>query len=303
MRGNADSSLVGVANGLLLSSIELKQQALMFDRLACVFLTQALRELTARAERRDFATELEFLAKQQFLYEPEFFSQADHLSKNRQFSTLLNEFVRVDKRMERSPIKNRSLKHSVQYLADYARQHELVLRLMSVQLQHLEHLDAVPLISGPISSSFGPGKYHVLEIVLNRMPQPSSDVPWEQILEFRNDPETKGKFWALRAWMSDVAKASLSPTEIVEKLECSLYEYQQHMNLARMKTNWGMCRTIVCAAAELAEDLVKFKWGKAAQLLFTLKDRKIALAEAELQSKGREVAYIVASREQFSRDG
>lgn len=95
-------------------------------------------------------------------------------------------------------------------------------------------------------------------------------------------------------------EVGLSPNEVVEQLECSLYEYQKHMSLAKMKTNWGTCRTIVCVAAEFAEDIVKFKWSKAAQLLFTLKNREIALAEAELRAPGKEVAYIVAAKEKFS---
>jgi len=299
MQGRAGGGLVGVTHGWRLHRVELKRLAMMFDQLACVSLTQTFRELMDAPEKKYFAAELEFLMKNEFLYEPDFFSEAAHLSNNKEFTDLLNEFVRRDKKMDRLPIEG-SIKNSVQFLVEYATQQELILRLMSTQLRALKNLDAVPLISSQLSSSFGVGKCRVLEIVLNRMPQPNSSVPWEQILEFRNDPEMKGKFWALRAWITELARANLSPTEVVEKLECSLHEYQQHMKLARIKTNWGACRTLVCVAAEVAEDLIKFKWGKAAQMLFILQDRRLALAEAELQAPGKEVAYIVAAGEQFS---
>lgn len=47
-------------------------------------------------------------------------------------------------------------------------------------------------------------------------------------------------------------------------------------------------------------DLVSFKWGKAAEALFSLRRRRVALLEGELTAPGNEVAYIVKARETFS---
>ena len=51
--------------------------------------------------------------------------------------------------------------------------------------------------------------------------------------------------------------------------------------------------------AEFLGDLVSFKWGKAAEALFSLKRRRVALLEGELAAPGSEVAYIVKARETF----
>jgi len=99
--------------------------------------------------------------------------------------------------------------------------------------------------------------------------------------------------------MSDLSRARLLRSEIVEKLEWSLNEYEKHMKLHKMKTNLGTFKAVITVAAGLIEDLVKFKWGKAAELLFTLRDRKIGLMEAELRAPGKELAYIVSARERF----
>jgi hypothetical protein len=66
--------------------------------------------------------------------------------------------------------------------------------------------------------------------------------------------------------------------------------------LQDMKIRKGTFETIVTVAAEVVEDLVKIKWGKLASLLFVLKNRKIALLEAERSAPGREIAYVVQAR-------
>ena len=108
------------------------------------------------------------------------------------------------------------------------------------------------------------------------------------------------KFLALRHWMSEVARAELTPAEVEEKLEYLIDQYQRHMKLHRMKTNVGTLETVVTASAEFLGDLVSFKWGKAAEALFSLKRRRVALLEGELTAPGNEVAYIVKARETFS---
>lgn len=99
--------------------------------------------------------------------------------------------------------------------------------------------------------------------------------------------------------MSEVARAELTPAEVEEKLEYLIDQYQQHMKYHRMKTNVGTLETIVTSGVEVLGDLVSFKWGKAAQALFSLKRRQVALLEGELTSPGREIAYIVKARESF----
>lgn len=96
-----------------------------------------------------------------------------------------------------------------------------------------------------------------------------------------------------------MARAELTPAEVEEKLEYLIDQYQQHMKLHRMKTNVGTLETVVTTSAEVLGDLFSFKWGKAAQALFALKRRQVALLEGELTAPGNEVAYIVKARERF----
>lgn len=172
-------------------------------------------------------------------------------------------------------------------------------RRLSIQLRSLSEVDAYPISAlNSFAASAQQGvKGNVVHIVFNALPIPDESVPWEQVIEYRSDPDSRSNFLALRYWMSEVARAELTPTEVEEKLEYLIDQYRKHMRLHRMKTNVGTLETIVTTGAEFLGDLVSFKWGKAAEALFSLKRRRLALLEGELTAPGNEVAYIVKARE------
>lgn len=175
-------------------------------------------------------------------------------------------------------------------------------RRLSVQLRVLNGVEACPVLSDivPQLPLQRPEKSETVAVTFNALPIPDESVPWEQIIEYRSDPDSQSKFLALRHWMSEVARAELAPAEVEEKLEYLIDQYQRHMKLHRMKTNVGTLETIVTTGTEFLGDLVSFKWGKAAEALFSLKRRHVALLEGELTAPGNEVAYIVKARETFS---
>ena len=100
--------------------------------------------------------------------------------------------------------------------------------------------------------------------------------------------------------MMQAAKAQLTQREIEDNLEWLVFDYRRHLGLHKLKANMGAFETIVTVGAEFLESLAKVNWGKAAQLLFTFKHRKIELMEAEIKSPGSEVAYILETRKRFS---
>jgi hypothetical protein len=175
-------------------------------------------------------------------------------------------------------------------------------RIRGVQLRLLEGAEAVPLFYNktlPIRQQTA-SKVDIIRISLAALPIPDESTSWEQIVEYRSDPDSRSKFLALRHWMSEVARAELTPADVEEKLEYLIDQYQKHMRLHRIKTNTGTLETIVTTVAEFLGDLVSFKWGKAAEALFSLRRRRVALLEGELTAPGNEVAYIVKARETFS---
>ena len=141
----------------------------------------------------------------------------------------------------------------------------------------------------------------VMDVVLASFPEPDEATPWEQIVEFRSDPDTRTQLLALRRWMSRVAQQDLSATEIADEIEWLVSEYQAHMRLHRMKITMGAVETVVTATAEALENVTKLRFGAVAKSVFFLKHRTIQLIEAERQAPGRELAYIIRARDHFGK--
>lgn len=174
-----------------------------------------------------------------------------------------------------------------------------VTRMRAAQLRESGKVDAYPILPVDFfnNTRIEATKDNVIQIVLNTLPIPDDSTSWEQIIEYRNDPDSQNKFLDLRNWMTEVARAKLTPTEVEEKLEYLLSQYQRHMMLHKMKTSTSTLETVVTTTAEMLGDLVSFKWGKAAQALFSFKRKQVSLLEGELTAPGSEVAYIVKAKE------
>jgi hypothetical protein len=175
-------------------------------------------------------------------------------------------------------------------------------RRMCVQLRVIDGMDAYPVISDIIPQMPIPQsqKCDVIDVTLNSLPIPDDTVPWEQIWEYRSDPDSQRKFLALRKWMSEMARAKLTPAEMEEELEYLLDDYRSHLRLHRLQTNTGALETIVIAVAEFLEDLANKRFSKIAKGFFSAKQRQIDLLQGEMNAPGREVAYIIKARGEFT---
>lgn len=176
-------------------------------------------------------------------------------------------------------------------------------RTISILLREIKGVKAFPILA--LETNYlekpEPEKADVISIVLNALPIPNESTSWEQILDYRNDSDAISNFLALRDWMNDVAKAKLSQDEIEDKLRYLIDRYQRYIKLHEMKVDTGVLETIVVASAEFLENLMKFKWGEIAKGLFSIRHRRIALIEGELTAPGNEIAYIVKTRNAFTR--
>jgi len=178
---------------------------------------------------------------------------------------------------------------------------ELFLRPLASHYRNSKKMDVYPLFytEYPELTQKTSGAEDIIKIAINQLPIPDDSTPWEQIIDFRNDPDTEKKFLGFRVWMNEIARAKLTPIEVEQKLEWLLQEYEQHMQLHRMKTNASTLETIVVSIAEFAEDLAKRNFSKLAKGLFSVRHRKVALLEGELKSPGREIAFISKAQETF----
>lgn len=139
----------------------------------------------------------------------------------------------------------------------------------------------------------------VVEVVLQNIPIADEDVSWEQILDFRNDENSKIHIINLRRWINKLSCENLSIKQTQEEIDYLISSYHDHMRFHKMKTQLGIIETIVSVPLDIAEQLIKLKWSNIAKSLFFIRKRKLALMEAERSAPGRELAYIIKAKEQF----
>src|ERR1041385_1032873 len=143
----------------------------------------------------------------------------------------------------------------------------------------------------------------VVEIILKQMPMPDETTPWEKIIDFRNDEFASRARRRLRRWIRKAAENSASPANIADDLQELIEQYDDHMNVHKIKISRGVLRTVITSIANVAEDLVHLRFSNMVSAFFSATDRKIALLEAELSAPGREVAYLSLARSTFIESG
>jgi hypothetical protein len=196
----------------------------------------------------------------------------------------------------------RCLDDELEYASAFSYWH---IRLLQVSAWRRE--DAAPLFSrvrpdlNPVlpQDSRPTARATALGVVFDAFPQPDDRTPWEQILEFKADPDTSRQLLALRRWVTNVGRQALSGAEVRQEIEWLLSEYNAHMRLHRMKSTTGALETIMTAAGETFENLAKLKFGSLAKSLFFLRRRRVQLLEAERLAPGRELMYLARVQERF----
>ena len=167
-------------------------------------------------------------------------------------------------------------------------------------LEHDDDATVTPLfLSDVYNRTLDGGVSPVLRIVLQSLPLPDDDTPWDAIRDWRSDSDARQKYDLLRRWMSRVSRDQLSASDIGDELCGMLAEYNQYMALQHKYFSRGRLEIVATAAAEVLENAVRLRLSKAMETLFGLSRAELRLLDAELKAPGREVAFIAAARDRF----
>lgn len=314
------AELIGVIDGFhSLRPPFLKRTALLFDRIALPEVGKAAMDRWSETQP-DECNELLWLIDKNIVFEAKV-PKADMLSLTAESESELELFAKdmqeaVKKMLGSSLSLDMPSEVLVAKVTEQLRNPELdldaMLKILGRFLRVGEHISRVfgcllrsqgmkayPVLSTSLNKQSNASPSDVIEIVFKNFPTPSEDTSWEQILEYRADPDSKANFLALRNWINETIRANLSPTEIEEKLEYLLSEYKRHLELHKMKTNNGTMETVVMSGLQITENLAKGRLQEIGKMLFAAKHRKLALYEGELTSPGHELAYILKTQDAF----
>jgi hypothetical protein len=291
-------SLIGVYDTACI-----KQEALMFRRIAVpgyTTIAPLLREGSCPA-MADYYDDLDWLFEQGIIYQPEVLEPNENILRNeeyKQYSNLDEECLTATLEL----IERSKRTHEPQDAAVVSLWFQFQQMRTSFLLRELKQIDAYPILPCAcilnLIKKNHTFKTDVVQITLRALPVPSYSTPWEQILEYRDDPDTADKYLDLRNWMSDVARSDLSTVEIEEKLDYLMSQFRRHMRLHKMKTGQGTVKGLIVSGAKFAENLIKGNLGKLAEKTL-IRKKEVAVMEGELTSPGCEVAYVVQASEAF----
>lgn len=174
---------------------------------------------------------------------------------------------------------------------------EHLARAMSIQLREQDGLNALPVLNREMTDPKGNRvtEQEVIQIVLNELPVPDDSVPWGQIREFRSDPDSERKCFALRQWMNRFAEGRYVFTDAAEEIEDLISDYSNHLRVHRLKTAFIRLAVVF----QLAAAALDRKTGPIATALVTYAFGRIAPMEGEPRAPGSEVAYIVKAAQDF----
>lgn len=141
----------------------------------------------------------------------------------------------------------------------------------------------------------------VLNIAINSITYPDDSVPWDDLVEFKNDPETKERFIRLKRWAKKVATQSLDHREIQEEIDDLLFEYNLHMNHFKFKKNQATLQNLLVTTGNIVENLLKFKFGKIASDVFSIKKSRMELLNEERKAPGNELAYLSSVSDRYEK--
>jgi hypothetical protein len=318
----------------LIGTETLKREALMFTRIAVPNLKQTFFENKKDwTELADLIRNLEWLEEKGIVFEPSLDLNAkiettdyrSHLDSGIEYAkNIASQIVGFDinelPEARLNPKKKEALKEKLDKMltlsiddlrtiveSDGFRLTTLRLtseftRLHSIQLREIDKLDAFAILPSinDLHDIKTASKNDVVRIVLNTLPVPDDMTPWEQILDYRSDPDSQNKFLDLRNWIIDTSRSQLASNEVEDKLEYLISQYKRHMELHKIKTNVGRLESILTAAAEVVGGLASLRLEHAVKGLFSFRHHKVSLLEGELSSPGSEVAYIVKAENTFA---
>jgi hypothetical protein len=171
-------------------------------------------------------------------------------------------------------------------------------RIVTIQIRQAEHLNAYAVIPGFHSSldqdDPNPTKHDVVKIVFAALPVPDVHVPWDQIIDYRSDPESQTQFLDIKGSLCELATGSLTPVEAEEKIGYLLNQYRKQLERHAIKPVTNTFEAFVVTTADFPAQLADFESPKLTAL-FSLEHRKLGMLDDEPTAPGSAVAFVTGS--------
>lgn len=290
---------VGIITSPLFDSLDtLKKRILLYDELWVPGVSSWLEK--GHIEDRDdeeMLASVEWLAAQGFIKAPPFNITTGEIRSDAVVKTLLKIYRDAAESLNKT---YRTAESAAKHAGAAVFNMDLAAtRAIAYVLWRDYQKRAFPVIF-PFRDELAPGSavtktQEVLTLVLNRLPEPQPDLPLEDIVAFKRDPETIEKFDRFWRWTRKLAKGGEGIEELEEELDWLLTDYTRQVERASKMARYDRLKVWVTVPAETLENLIKLRFGKIAATLIDLKKASIAAHDDEVKLPGSEIAYLKES--------
>lgn len=175
-------------------------------------------------------------------------------------------------------------------------------RFASYLLNQTENNEFFVPIIDTLTPMYETKESEVIRLVISNVPTPNEQFSFDEILDFRSDKSNSLRYKGLLRWIRNIAKSDLTVNEIEEEIEFLTLEFENRMKLEKTEYNLSKIEVILTLPFEIAEKLVKLQWSKIPESIFKLKRIKTKLLIGETKAPGREMAYIISTKNKFDSD-
>jgi hypothetical protein len=304
----AKTAILPVSHSAIQQSIPFKKYILLFDKLlieqksfdiamSLLSIADKLGAKTQRENIRNNQQEIEYLLKKDILQFDKIGRKPSIVSEptSEDFQFMEAEAFKMTEILEKFDPENISPKSISDFIDGTMNLYTSFARVLSI-IVRTEGVDAYPLFSEEPEYLIG-NKTEVLKFVLSEVPEPSDSTSWEQILDFRSDPDSLRKYYALINWTNEVASNKMTRHELEEKYLALYHEYSEQFRIHKMKSNLTTLELIVTSGIDFITNGLGV--GNISTTLFSIFKKNMNLLESELKFSGKEIAYIYKTRQVF----
>lgn len=138
-----------------------------------------------------------------------------------------------------------------------------------------------------------------INAVVEKFPIIDDEISWEELFEYKEDPEAKRKLRALRLFANDLSKSEYNFYEVEEKLNHLMNEYENQIKLHKLKIKYYKYDVLLTSTLGIIENAIKLNFTEIGKNHLSLKKEKVDLLLSERNIVGNEIAYIVDTTDLF----
>jgi len=142
-------------------------------------------------------------------------------------------------------------------------------------------------------------KHYVFKYVLKEIPQPKDNISLEQLLDFKEDNDTKEKYFKLIGWINSVSKKAITIEEFEDEYQELYQSYLKQFKIHNIEYNLSIIEVLINGFAELFENTFTLKFSKITKGMFDIFKEDVKAEKSELGIKDRELAYIIKAQKEY----